>query len=284
MSFLPRARIQTVPASDCYWAVIDADIARGLRGRKRTQALLFAAEPEFPVPIETLKVCFREETSGTVTACAYPHEILQGLARSADVVHPASLPQWIETQHEPESFSLLGDAVISPRQRRAHTVLVASFFLIGLITSGLLAAGFARRASSYERTELAVNAALQDAQDLVLTPAGPNSQPASIRLAALVREVESLSARPEREAVEPATEPLSAVLRSWPEDARLERLSIGKRDIRIDLTLPPEEDPARFISKVESLEGWTLSTPVIRRSKASITLSLGLQRTEGGVR
>ena len=149
-----------------------------------------------------------------------------------------------------------------------------------LCLSVLLTLGFLHRSKAYSEHHAAAADATQRARSLVLPPAGPSAQPASIRLEALLRSTDSLQGSTRSSDFPPASESLAQLLSLWPEGVRLQRLSLGKRDIRIDLTMPLGLDPSILIERLETIQGWKLSAPVIRRSSSSTSVSLSLQRAE----
>lgn len=156
----------------------------------------------------------------------------------------------------------------------------AALLAVCAAISALLTLGMLRRAHTSEQEHLDLQSAIASAQGLVLPPAGPNAQPASIRLAAELRAVFSTGPRSIEAGLDPATDTLRDILARWPAEARLKRLSIGKRDTRIDLSLPADADPAPLLADLESVHGWALSAPVIRPSPAETSVSIGLQRKE----
>src|SRR5690606_11659430 len=155
-----------------------------------------------------------------------------------------------------------------------------SALTVCLCLSVLLTLGFLHRSNSYSEHHAAAADAADRARSLVLPPAGPNAQPASIRLAALLRSTDSLQGSTRSSDFPPASESLAQLLSLWPEGVRLQRLALGKRDIRIDLTMPLGLDPSHLIERLETMQGWKLSAPVIRRSSSSTSVSLSLQRAE----
>jgi len=279
---LPSSRVTMLPADSCFWSVIDGSVAGGLRGPAKTRAMLYALEPDLPLPIEDVHAVFLANGDGSIAACACRRDELARLAESADVVTPEEIPEWIACDAAAAEINLLGSGVSSVRVRRTQRTQLAVLLAVSILLSGFVSAGLYRRGQALGQDENDLRAAINSAQSLVLPPAGPNAQPASIRLAAALRTVSFENGSVQQSTAPPATDSLGQVLATWPGDARLKRLTIGKQDIRIDLTMPAEQDPSRFIGKLEELKGWKLSAPVIRRSQNETTLSLSLQRTEEG--
>lgn len=277
---LPRARVATVPADRLYWARLGGSAASGLRGRARESALRFALEPELPVPIEEVATVFVTGDDGDFVACAGSVEELGALRLTADVALPESVPEWLETELSAGAFDLLRGLPPAGRVRRAGRVRTAALVLVCTALSALVTTGMLRRADAAEREREDLTQAIAAAQGLVLTPAGPNAQPASIRLAAELRAVTAANVDSGAGASPDAVLALREVLARWPEGARLKRLSVGKRDIRADLSLPAGADPAALLASLESVEGWSLAAPVIRQSLAETAVSIGLTRTE----
>ena len=279
-TFLPRARISTIEEHHLYWARLDASCVAGLRGKARTRALRYALEPELPVTIEDVATVFASTQDGRVIACACPFAELQRLAPAADMALPASVPNWLGTNLPATAFDLLRDTTSSERVRRTRRMRAAALLAVCAAVSALLTFGMLRRASGFDHRLVDLQIAITSTQDLVLPPAGPNAQPASIRLAAELRAVSSTEMRTVESELIPATNTLREVLARWPDDARLKRLSIGKRDTRIELTLPADADPAPLLADLESVDGWTLAAPIIRPSQIETSISIGLQRKE----
>ena len=278
---LPKSRVATLDTEDCFWAALDASASSGLRGKARRRALLFALEQELPLPLEEIHAVFVEQPHGKVAACASKRDVLIRLAESADIVIPKTVPGWLECDREPSTFNLLSDGCASRRASRLRTVSCIGVVVLLGILSGLLTAGFAIRDSGFQRQRENTLNAILAAQNLVLPPAGAGVQPASIRLAALLRTTKTNTQFIGDTGSPPATDALEQVLARWPQDAQLQRLAIGKRDIRIDLTMPSDFDPSVFIGALENVAGWALSAPVVRRSDVTTSVSLRLQRLEG---
>jgi hypothetical protein len=277
---LPRARVATLPADRLYWARLDGAAAKGLRGRARVSALSFALEPELPVPIEEAVAVFAPDASGSICACACALDELTALRLSADVVRPETVPEWLGTALGTKAFDLLRGLPPAGRGRRAVRIRTAATVLVCAAFSALVTTGMLRRAESAKHDRAELTQAIAAAQGLVLTPAGPGAQPASIRLAAELRAVTAAGVDAGPGAAPDAHEALREILARWPEGARLKRLSIGKRDIRADLSLAAGTDPAPLLASLESMKGWSLASPVIRPSPDETTVSIGLTRTE----
>lgn len=279
-SLIPQSRTITIPENHLYWAFLDVSAIEGLRGRARTRALQYALEPELPAAIEDVATAFACTEDGRVIACACPFDELQRLASSADMAVPASIPNWLGTDLPATAFDFMRDTTSSERVRRTRRMRAGALLAVCAAVSSLATLGMIRRAGEFEQRLGNLQNAIATAQDLVLPPAGPNAQPASIRLAAELRAVSSTEMRTVESDLTPATNTLREVLARWPEDARLKRLSIGKRDTRIELTLPADADPAPLLADLESVDGWTLAAPVIRPSQTETSVSIGLQRKE----
>lgn len=277
---LPASRVTTLPDGSCFWSVIDVAAAAGLRGPAKNRALRFALEPDLPLPLEDVHAVFLATGDGSITACACRRDELDRLAENADVVNPETVPEWIACNQAAAEINLLDGDVTSARVRRTRVARVVLLLVVAALLSLIVSVGFVRRTQALNQIENDLRAAIKSAQGLVLPPAGPNAQPASIRLAAALRDVSIASGSVQQSSEQPATDALRMVLESWPEGTRLKRLSIGKQDIRIDLTMQAEHDPSGFIAGLEGLQGWKLSAPVIRRSQSETTISLSLQRTE----
>lgn len=279
-TLLPISRMVTIPEDRLYWARLDSSVVQGLTGRARTRALRYALEPELPVAIEDLAAVFAQDTNGDTIACACPRDELGHLALNADMALPASVPTWLGTEVPASAFDLMRDAAPSGRVQRTERVRTAALLFTCAAIGTLMTLGMLRRANAFERELGELQIAITSAQGLVLPPAGPNAQPASIRLAAELRSVNSAERGTVESNLTPATGTLREILTRWPDDARLKRLSIGKRDTRIELTLPANADPAPLMAELESVGGWTLSAPIIRPSQTETSVSIGLQRQE----
>ncbi|HED54116.1 MAG TPA: hypothetical protein ENJ00_07935 [Phycisphaerales bacterium] len=279
-ALLPTSRTVTLPDESLYWSVLDGASVSGLRAPAKERALHYALEPDLPLPIDEIHAVFHTNKDGTITACACTREQLDRLARVADVIVPAGVPGWINCEAPASAFNLLGGVLVSSRLRRTRRVQLMVLCVVFAALSGMLSIGFARRSEAYKHEQHELSAAIESAQRLILPPAGPHAQPASIRLAAMLRSISSETEPNAKTILPAATDPLRQILAIWPEGSRLKRLSIGKRDIRIDLTLPADHDPTGFIDGIEHLDGWRLSAPVLQRSPDETSLSLSLQRTE----
>jgi len=258
--------------------VLDAPVADGLRGKARVRALLFALEQDLPLPVDDIHAVFVAGSDNRIIACACLRDHLVRLAAFSDVVHPVEIPGWLDCDRGAAEFNLLGGEIASNRVRRMGVVQLVAVLLVCTLLSGLLSTGFVLRSRAFERVRQDAHAATSAAQRLVLPPAGAGAQPASIRLAALVRTVNANSLAVTDSDFVPATDSLEQILARWPQDVRLQRLTVGKQDIRIDLTMPVSLDPSLLIGALEDLEGWVLSAPVIRRSQETTAVSLSLQR------
>ncbi|RNC81181.1 MAG: hypothetical protein ED559_05110 [Phycisphaera sp.] len=277
---LPRSRVAAIPSEACFWSVLDASATDGLRGKTQKRALLYALEPDLPVPIDEVEALFRAEPNGAITACACRRDRLEDIAKAADIAVPDSVPSWLETSHVASNFDLLQGSIVSGRSRHARRTLIASVFVVGLIISSMLMIGFLNRTKAYNTQRDDAASATSLAQELVLPPAGPNSQPASIRLAAMLRSTSTHKHDNQDNSFTPASESLEQILSIWPDGARLQRLSVGKQDVRVDLSMPIELDPTNFIEHLETLEGWSLSAPSIRRTTSTTSVSVSLQRKQ----
>jgi len=276
----PTSRVTTLKADECYWSVLDGSVADGLRGKARQRALLFALEQDLPMPIDEIHAVFLARPGGQIIACACPRDLLVQLAEDADVVHPEAIPDWLDCDQDAVDFDLLGGDILSKRVRRMGAMHLVTVLLVCTLLSSLLTVGFVIRSRAFEQERQDARAATNAAQGLVLPPAGAGAQPTSIRLAALLRTVNSHSDTVMNSDFVSATDSLEQILARWPQDVRLQRLTVGKLDIRIDLTMPADLDPSLFIGALEELNDWTLSAPVVRRSQESTSVSLSLQRAE----
>lgn len=280
---LPRSRIGSLPADRLYWSRLDDSAAAGLRGPARTRALRFALEPELPLPIEEVVAVFASAEGG-IAACACRRDELEAIAERADVVLPESVPEWLGCPIDPSSLDLLRGTTPSRRVRHASLAQGAVLLALVVALSAAVTLGMLRRAEGLKDAQRDIRSAIASAQDLVLPPVGPSAQPASIRLAAELRRVDPSPSTSVEDRFPHATHTLEQILSRWPAEARLQRLAVGKRDIRLDLGLPAGQDPSELLGNLETLEGWSLAAPVIRQSPSGTTLSISLQRAAEGTR
>lgn len=278
---LPRANRATLPREQCYWAILQGSGAKGLRGRKRNEALLYELERSLPIQVESVSASFAAHGGGIV-ACAAQRTMIDDFRRSCDSLTPDALPDELAGGTlNTASFELLGGRLMSARHARLKRVRRLSIETLAIAASTLITAGLAVRThrlnTQSEKHPSQIEAAYEHAIDLSV----PSLQPAGVRLVTALREAEkdteTAAGTPAESSVLPA---FLHMLSQWPEDAtlRLERLTVGAREASLDVSLDQAADVSQVLAALSAPPGWTARSPRIQQRRDGQSLQISYQQ------
>jgi len=266
----------TVPATACYWAVLDGAAAGGNR-----RAQLFAFEGRVPVPLEELQCARTRCPDGRWVVAALARETLRRHLAEAPVREPwhcgpASVPDAL-AEHLPatvvqELNFLHGDYEPRPRRRCRRALL--ALLAVGLLGAvALLAWGTRQRVAALERAaaQLDDRVAAVTGQVLGEPAEGEEALTPADRLRLALRRAGAAETRGgNREGVPRDLAPLLAQVWSrWPSDVRFQVESLTVQDDRLGLrgAVPEAADAERLARSLRGLtvdgRTWEVGEPTI---------------------
>jgi hypothetical protein len=270
----------TWPPQRFYFAVVDAPPSR--RSRRSIEQILYAAEPQLPVPLEELHAATAPGTNGRIIFCAVPREALQEVPHSALTLSPSELPEFLVDEAAPEQFNLL-TGPFEPqrirRMRRAGNVFVA---LTMVVVGAAIIFGLRRRTAACDEAATAHTTTIQTVTQRAIqsTQAHQSTQQLFLMLTA---ELRTLRQTRSTGIVDPqlfdAPGTLADVLALWPSElnARTESLSVTRTQIVIRAEVPASADVQRLADSLSQLPGWQLRQPRVdstAKGGASCTITL----------
>ncbi len=270
-----------LPASACYWAVLDAaaldqaDIALLRQLVAWRSPLLDAALARWlPLELESVHPAYVLVTppggAPLVIACAVERQALEALDRQgALAAHPAELPAALVERLGaaaplPADFNLL-QAEFEPPPLRSTRRITRTLAIAGVaLCLGLVALGLLRRAAHFDAQ---AHAATEAAGLIAARAAGePDPVRARTRLAGQLRTLRSVSTFPlDQDATFDAPAALAALLARWPADAsqgglyiRTQSISVAAGSISITAAIPADADVEPLLAALRTIPGWSL--------------------------
>lgn len=288
----------TIPADQCYFAVIDASAlgtpppsSRLVRSMidERSPALDEALQRWLPIPVEETQAAFvlleprTPRGTAQVLACAVHRSLLERLSdEGVFSAVPSALPAAVSDQFSvslgvsPSALNLMVGAFEPAELKsialRRRLVFAAGFVLV----SGLLVLGLSRRASHDQRRAGAVAAAAQAVEERAARATGQSrGDPARTHalLAAEVARLQSAIGGPGDQPID-AARVAAEVLAKWPRDragmrARLQNVQVVGTGVSLTIVLPADADPEPILAPLRTLEGWQLQPTQRTNSPAS---------------
>jgi hypothetical protein len=271
---------RSVPASACYWAILDtgslgvstpALLKQMVTGR--SPALDAALERWLPLFIEqvhaTYRVAWDQQGNPVVVACAVPRTLLEGRQDGALALMPGAMPSHLaERLRElpgPDGYNLLvGEfepRVIAQVRRRSRLLATAAIVLL----TGIAAFGLLRRAAHAE----ARAAATTRATEQIHAQLAPDAQTPAVARTRMTSELRRLKAAQHgsgaTEQTLDAPAVLGELLARWPREAgnsglyiKTQSIQVTSTGITVTVMVPAEAKAEPLIAALGEIPDWTL--------------------------
>lgn len=276
-----------LPADRFFWAVLTPDLpADALRrpDAAMTRAVLDEAfAPHLPMDVAGVAAAYTPLARGAVLACALPASTLEDPALAgALTLAPATLPDWLEQEADPEAMNVLTGPheprAVTLARRRRSSVLAAA---VAVLAAGV-GIGLERRAAAARADHADAVAALTG----MMAPT-PEADPGLASLA-LDRELARLRATRSKQAslgLADASGPMAALLAHWPRDvkAQAQTVSAAPSQLTVSALLPAHADAEKLSAALAGTAGWEAGQPQISASGRGVQVQLTLKpSTKGG--
>lgn len=265
---------RTIPAGECFWAVVDAPGVR--RPGAASDGIMAIVQDELPVPAESLHAAVMPiptaDRPARVAVCAVKRTTMESLPSEIVSCTPESVPNFVGGTVSPEHVELRSGAFEAParlRRRFQLHVLVAGLSLLACL---LVATGLARRSAawSHEQAELRTSTAA------LLQAHGTNATLESLMIeAARARTASAAEARPP---LADASVTLASLLRTWPVDVPIAPPSIAVGTSTLTVSLTVEGPPEDLLRRLAPPSGWTLDEPRLATAGGKTRITLPMTR------
>ena len=274
-------RSATVPAHDCYWALLDPKPLG--RARIRDAELGYLFESWIPVALEDVHAVFHRLRDGRIVACGIERMRLAECAGDGLLsLVPEEVPDFITAAAgEPVDRArlefLTGDYA-PPELRRLGSMRRAAVVALVLLAVALAIAGAGRRVDAFERAAVAVDERRAEILDAAYRSDGGSRLPPDLRLVTELRKLRQTRAS-DAPVLTDASPLLGEVIALWPADAEARCDGISVRD-GVAVVRGMAKDAAvvaRIEDSFRAAEGWTIDGGVqftVTERGAAFTLTL----------
>ncbi|MEM8757503.1 MAG: hypothetical protein AAGF47_06955 [Planctomycetota bacterium] len=278
---IPKSRVRLVSAESCVWAVLKPSDRRA----HSRHALDYEFERFVSKPIESYATDYIKLTDGAVLACGIDTETIASVVTTYDSVRPDSVPTWLtDVNVDIAQFELAQGAHRPKRVRKAVLAAWATAACVGIGLSSLITVGLSMRAAE-SRTRAADLRVLADrAYSVVLPEASNAGQPRALIVRGLLRQARDSSAADEAGSSFDASLAVQDLLGSLGRDLGLRVNRISARDGTVAIDTETNRDPGEIITALESVVGWQVGSPAIRRSGSDSRITVALTPSNGSSR
>lgn len=272
------------PAHRFYFAVIDAP--RGRRHHRWQEQALYAAEPQFPVPLEELHVSIATSPDHhTMVVCAAVRQELIQLPTTVLSLSPDAVPSCVAGQVSAKQFNLRTGPFEPPSARRLRRLARAITILAIGALGTLLATGFTRRTNTLLNAASAHSSAIRAVAQHVVEPTDNelNTQQLFLQLTSLLRTLRQTRTT---SVTDPelfdASDTLATLLEHWPSDLwlRTDVLTVTRAQITIRADMRASEDVQKLADALAEIPGWQLAQPRVNATSEGVSCTMTLRPME----
>jgi hypothetical protein len=258
------------PAERFYWSVLEAP--QWKRRGPLPEGLKVFLEEDVPVSAEGLHAVCAPMGDGRVLVCAADADSLASLEPGTITLVPETLPDFAGGALAPSALNLLVGAFEPRAVRRGRNRRQLAAAAAVLVTAGLAAVGFSRRAAVWEQASHDASAAT----DQVLATALPGATPESLAMD-VMRAKRLAEAASQLRPPPDAALALGAVLRAWPSgvSSKPQSLLVSESGATVSVTVQGDATP--FLKAMKPPAGWTQDEPRLNSADSLTRLTLQLR-------
>lgn len=278
----------TVPAEECYWAVLDSTILAThrltLRGRIQT-GLGYLFEDVLPLPIDSVHAVYVALPNRRFLACGVDRDLLRASLESGigpsqlHVLGPEGVPEELSVELDAQSINLLTGPFEPAPKRRLRAGLAYSLCITIILAAMLTLFGLNRRAGTVEAQIRQTDEARTSLCDQVLGARKRSAGPRDLQLTAEVRRLRQTHGREthhlEASSIAPS---LGEVLARWPRglSMRTEVITVAGETVTIRGLIPDSGKAQQLARALENVPGWELQQPEFTQVKGAVQVTIRL--------
>jgi len=275
-------RVHELSQQECVFALLEDPASRR---SDRDRELLYQFEALVPQDVGDVHLVFSKPINGKVIACGCDRDRVQQYQSEAEMLVPASLPDWIGVDSSDaicKELNLLVGAMkpVSFRDREHVTAKIVCFASIVMVLVVML--GVQRKRSVLNERLTDINTQIASMYQQVLPrSSNHNAQPDTIRLSTLLNQARATRTGAIGLTGHDLVKDLAGVFESWPRelDIQVRALTLNERTLRIELSVSDNEVASEVVRELSSLKGWGIETRSTNPRSDRVDLNMTLARS-----